>query len=173
MDNYIGKHLLVDCYNCKDDALSSASKILLAATDAAKRIGMDISDTFVNENDEEIIAAAYGVKAHICIHAYPEMSFVAVDIYNFDTDLNPARTMAMIRASFRPERIRATSVKRGNINPDMKPTINSKSTTMHKFKNTGQQVSAAGKKVAKYLSHKRVVNYINRKNGGPDGMGPE
>lgn len=154
MDNYIGKHLLIDCYYCKPEPMESSKELLHILNDAAAKIGMEIHDTFSNNIDDEIIVAAYGPKAHICIHSYPSLDYAAVDIYSFNIDLKPARTMAILRASLHPEKIRATSVKRGNINPDMKPNTKSKSTTMHKFKNTRRQVKNAGQKVANYMRHK-------------------
>ncbi|MEE3451971.1 S-adenosylmethionine decarboxylase [Dialister sp.] len=154
MDNYIGKHLLIDCYNCRSDEISSSENILHVLEDSTEKIGMKINDTFYHEDTDEIIAAAYGIKSHVCIHAYPLIGFAAVDIYSFSTDLIPSRTMAVLRSTLHPEKIRATSVKRGNINPDMKPSIKSKSTALHKFKNTGQQVKNAGQKVANYMRHK-------------------
>ena len=164
MDNYIGKHLLIDCYNCDMDSIESSQTALQALTDAAEKIGMEVKDTFFHESDNELTAAAYGPKSHICIHWYPDLCYAAVDIYSFDMDLKPARTMAVLRASLHPEKIRATSVKRGNIDPDMKPNIKSKSTTLHKFKNTRQQMITAGQKVANYMRHK---------NEKRDTLGPE
>ena len=164
MDNYIGKHLLIDCYNCDSDAMDTSEIIQTALHDAAEKIGMKVNDNFFVEEDDEIIAAAYGPKSHICAHCYPKLGYAAIDIYSFDQDLKPARTMAVIRASLHPEKIRATSVKRGNINPDMKPNIKSKSTTLHKFKNTRNQMKNAGQKVANYMRHK---------NEKRDTLGPE
>lgn len=164
MDNYIGKHLLIDCYNCDSDNMESPRKVQEAIHDVAEKIGMAVNDTFYLDGEEEIIAAAYGPKSHICIHAYPKLGYAAVDIYSFDQDLKPARTMAVLRASLHPEKIRATSVKRGNINPDMKPNIKSKSTTLHKFKNTRNQIKTTGQKVANYMRHK---------NEKRDTLGPE
>ena len=164
MDNYIGKHLLVDCYGCVQEEISSSSVLKAAVNQVAQHIGMAVNDTFFHESEEEITLAAYGEKAHICIHAYPKLGFAAVDIYSFDEDILPAKTMTVLRTSLQPEKIRATSVKRGNINPDMKPRIRSRSTTMHKFKNTSQRVSRAGKKVANYMAHR---------NEKRDTLGPE
>lgn len=164
MDNYIGKHLLIDCYSCSPDTLEDSKTTLQTLSDAAGKIGMEVKDTFFHESEDEITAAAYGPKSHICIHWYPHLAYAAMDIYSFNIDLKPARSMAVLRAALHPEKIRATSVKRGNINPDMKPNIKSKSTTLHKFKNTGQQMKTAGQKVANYMRHK---------NEKRDTLGPE
>ena len=98
MDNYIGKHLLIDCYSCSPDTLEDSKTTLQALSDAAGKIGMEVKDTFFHESEDEIIAAAYGPKSHICIHWYPHLAYAAVDIYSFNIDLNlpkdhPARDM--------------------------------------------------------------------------------
>ncbi len=164
MDNYIGKHLLVDCYGCVQEEITSSKALIAAMNQAAADLGMTVNDTFFHETADEITVASYGEKAHICVHAYPALGYAAVDIYSFDGDIIPARTMAVLRKSLQPEKIRATSVKRGNINPDMKPRIRSRSTAMHKFKNTGKKVSSAGKKVANFMAHR---------NEKRDTLGPE
>lgn len=164
MDNYIGKHLLVDCYGCDGEALSDTAHVITMMSDAADQVGMDIRDTFCYEKDAEITVAAYGNSSHLCIHAYPDMEYAAIDIYSLDIDLKPAKAMTILRKLLHPERIRATSVKRGNINPDMKPATKTKSTTMRKFKTTTRHINAARKKVAHFIRHKKD----NR-----DGLGPE
>ncbi len=164
MDNFIGKHLLVDCYGCIQEEITSSKALLAVMNEAAANLGMAVNDTFFHENEEEITVAAYGDKAHVCIHAYPKLGYAAIDIYSFDTDIAPASTMAVIRSTLEPEKIRATSVKRGNIDPDMKPHIRSRSTAMHKFKNTSLHVSQAGKKVADFMVHR---------NEKRDTLGPE
>lgn len=166
MSDYVGKHLLVDCYGCKREILSSSSEILNTMSDGAAHLGLTIEDTYFHDGEEEITVSAYGHRAHICIHAYPDMGYVAIDIYSFDPDLIPAKTMKVIRALLKPERIRATSVKRGDMNAitDMKPTTESKTTALRKFRNTGNRINKAGKKVARYIVEKREKR---------DGLGPE
>lgn len=57
-----------------------------------------------HESEDEITAAAYGPKSHICIHWYPHLAYAAVDIYSFNIDLKPARSMAVLRAALHPEK---------------------------------------------------------------------
>ncbi len=166
MSNYVGKHLLVDCYGCKMEILSSAHDILQIMSEGAEYLGLEIEDTYLHEGEEEIIAAAYGVKAHVCVHVYPDMGYAAIDIYSFDPGLIPAKTMKIIRSVLKPEKIRATSVKRGDMSAitDMKPRIRSKTTTLRKFRNTGNKINKARKRVVRYMAHK---------NEKRDGWGPE
>ena len=42
MDNYIGKHLLVDCYGCRPSSIDSSPDLLAAMIDAAEKNRNDI-----------------------------------------------------------------------------------------------------------------------------------
>ena len=65
--------------------------------------------------------------------------------------------MPVLREYLQPDKIRATSVKRGNIDTslDLKPKIQSKSTAMRKMKRTGHQLNAAGRKVVHFIQKSR------------------
>lgn len=166
MSDYVGKHLLVDCYGCKKEILSSSAEILNTMANGTAHLGLNVEDTYFHDGEGEITVSAYGSRSHVCIHAYPEMGYVAIDIYSFDPELIPAKTMTAIRTLLKPERIRATSVKRGDISAitDMKPITESKTTTLRKFRNTGKRINKAGKKMARYIVQKREKR---------DGLGPE
>jgi len=166
MDEYAGKHLLVDCYGCREDSVNSSEAVMDALHKAADQIEVELQDTFFVETEEEIICTGVGDRCHICIHAYPKMNYAAADVYSFAAELKPAGAMRVFRKLFKPGRIRATSVKRGNMNahPDMKPNTKSKSTTLHKFRNTGHHINQATKKMANYMRHK---------NEKRDTLGPE
>ena len=98
MSDYVGKHLLVDCYGCKKEILLSSAEILNTMSDSAVYLGLNVEDTYFHDGEEEITVSAYGPRSHICIHAYPDMGYVAIDIYSFDPELIPAKTMKAIRA---------------------------------------------------------------------------
>ncbi len=153
MENYIGRHLLVDCYRCKEGVMESADLLIPVIVAAAEKLSVELYDTFYHEAEREITVAGFGDNAHICIHAYPEENYTAVDIYLFDTDLQPTIAMSVIRDYLQPDKIRATSVKRGNIDTDLdlKPKIHSKSTALRKMRRTGHQINAAGKKVVHFI----------------------
>ena len=58
MDNYIGKHLLVDCYGCRPSSIDSSPDLLAAMIDAAEKIGMTLKENFCHESEDEVIIAA-------------------------------------------------------------------------------------------------------------------
>lgn len=157
MENYIGRHLLIDCYRCREGVIDSADLLIPLINAAAQSLGVELYDTFFHEDDREITVSGFGENCHICIHTYPEPNYAAVDIYLFDTAVQPTLAMAVLRQYLHPDKIRATSVKRGNIDTDLdlKPKIHSKSTAMRKMKRTGHQINAAGKKVVHFIQKSR------------------
>ncbi len=171
MDNYVGKHLLIDCYGCKEETISSPDQLSAAIFDAAGHMDMEIYDTGFHQQNDELTVTAYGEGAQICIHAYPELHYTAIDIYCFFSDITPPMAMSVFRKAFRADKIRATSVKRGNLDahPDMRPKTRSRTTTMRKFKNTGHQISATGKKVFRLLqrNHSADSRHVQKEKPQP------
>lgn len=158
MENYVGRHLLIDCYRCREGVIDSADLLIPLINSAAQSLNIELYDTFYHEDEKEITVSGFGENSHICIHTYPEPNFAAVDIYLFDTTIQPTLAMTVLREYLQPDKIRATSVKRGNIDPDLdlKPKIKSKSTAMRKMKRTGHQINAAGKKVVHFIQKGRA-----------------
>lgn len=157
MENYIGRHLLVDCYRCKEGVIDSADLLIPLMCTAAEKLGIELYDTFYHEGDREITVAGFAENAHLSIHSYPIENYAAVDMYLFDTDVQPTVAMGVLRDYLQPDKIRATSVKRGNIDMDLdlKPKIQSRSTAIRKMKRTGHQLNAAGRKVVHFIRKSR------------------
>ena len=157
MENYIGRHLLIDCYRCEEGVIDTADMLIPLVSAVSERLGIDLYDTFYHEDEKEVTVSGFGEGAHVCIHSYPESNYAAIDIYLFNMDEQPTLAMSTIRDYLSPDKIRATSVKRGNIDTglDLKPKIQSKSTTMRKMKRTGHQINAAGKKVVHFIKRSR------------------
>ena len=160
MSNYIGKHLLIDCYECRKNTMNDLDVIVQCLRNAAKRIGMTIAKEFTQHEDDELTAAVCGDRSYITIHCYPSLDFAAIDVYEFDNDLDPARAMHIFRKQFHPQKLRATSIKRGNIaRKDTIPHSHNKTTTLRKFKKTGKRMVS----VAKFIRHKKGEEEL-----GPD-----
>lgn len=157
MKQYIGKQLLVDCYGCKFDNLINLEQILNTVTEAANHINMEILNTSTFSTEKDLVATVYGEQSYISLRIYPSLDYASIDIYLFNKNLLPSKAMKIFRSTFSPEQIRATTVKRGNFNLplDMKPRTKTKSTTMHKIKNTGKKINTARKKVVSIITLKK------------------
>ena len=49
MSDYVGKHLLVDCYGCKKEILLSSAEILNTMSDSAVYLGLNVEDTYFHD----------------------------------------------------------------------------------------------------------------------------
>ncbi|MCI5836838.1 MAG: S-adenosylmethionine decarboxylase [Veillonellaceae bacterium] len=153
MTQSIGKHILIDCYGCRAARIDSPASLQAAVSEAMAELLSDNYDTHVHAHPEGYSMTAIGMNSHICLHAYPDYDYVAVDVFTFDTLIEATATMKIFRQHFRPDKIRATSVKRGKVEParDMKPKTNSKTTQWRRMKTTGKRIKTTGGKVLKVL----------------------
>ncbi len=159
MKENLGKHLLIDCYGCKNNTISSMSALADIANEAIAIADIEAYDTHVHQTEHELTLTVIGRGSHIFIHSYPDFSYVAIDVFAFNADLNPTTVMKILRQRFRPDKIRATSVRRGKVDtdndPDMKPKTKSKTTTFRRMKSTGQQLKQTGSKMLRVLTAPR------------------
>ena len=158
MNNTLGKHVLIDFYNCK--ATFTEAEDLQPLVERA----FDLVDTPVEgitffHIDDELTCIAVSGNAHICIHAYPTLSYVAVDIYSFNIDLKSA-----LKVNLRSDRIKATSIRRGDFGSirDMRPKRKSKITTARRMKNTGARIKKTSVKMFNILRHPQKVRRSHR-----------
>ena len=163
MTEAMGKHLLVDCYGCRSELIDNFPNLHAAIEKAIYNTQMDVSDTHVHQSEDALVVSAIGIGNQICIHAYPTFHYVAIDVFTFNTDIDPTSMMQIFRSAFRPDKVRATSIKRGKIDTsqDMKPKTKSKTTTMRKVKSTGQQLKKTGGKMWQVIRNKKLNTHID------------
>lgn len=148
MDNTLGRHLLIDLYNCNGD-INSVEYIHSAVSDAFEFIDTPMDDISYHQSEEELIVVAVAVNTHICVHSYPFFAYVAIDIYSFNSDLNLSSTMKVLKAYFQSDRVKATSVRRGDFGSlrDMRPKSKTSITTIRRMKNTGARIKNTGAQI--------------------------
>lgn len=158
MKENLGKHLLIDCYGCRVNSINNTSALTDIANESITIAEIEAYDTHVHQTDSELILTVIGRGSHIFIHSYPDFSYVAIDIFAFNTNVNPTAVMKLLRQRLRPDKIRATSVRRGKVDidnePDMKPKTKSKTTTFRRMKSTGQQLKSTGRKMLRVFTSK-------------------
>ena len=147
MNNTLGKHVLIDFYNCK--ATFTEAEDLQPLVERA----FDLVDTPVE-----------GITFFHIDHAYPPLSYVAVDIYSFNIDLKTSQIMSALKVNLRSDRIKATSIRRGDFGSirDMRPKRKSKITTARRMKNTGARIKKTSVKMFNILRHPQKVRRSHR-----------
>jgi len=88
--NSLGRHLLVEYYDCDVDVLDSVEIIREAMTNAAEMAGATIvSDTFHHFSPYGVSGVVVIAESHLAIHTWPEHKFAAVDLFTCGDDVDP------------------------------------------------------------------------------------
>ena len=88
--NSLGRHLLVEYYDCDVDVLDSVETIREAMTNAAEMAGATIvSDTFHHFSPYGVSGVVVIAESHLAIHTWPEHKFAAVDLFTCGDDVDP------------------------------------------------------------------------------------
>lgn len=155
MNSTLGKHVIIDFYNCSAP-IDTIDCLHEAMNRAFSLGGLSLDDISYHQSDEELIAVAVACNTHICMHAYPELGYVAADIYCFDCDLSPSQIMKVLKSAIGSDRAKATSVRRGDFGSlrDMKPKSKTSITPIRRMKNTGRQLKNTSVKVFHLLKRR-------------------
>ncbi|WP_303059094.1 S-adenosylmethionine decarboxylase family protein [Veillonella magna] len=163
MPDSLGHHLLIDLYACLEDALSSPVIIQESVTNALVAANQEIDEISCQVLDDEVVLLAVSPHCHVAVHAYPHMGYAAVDIYAFAIDVRSALLMKELKQAFGAERVKATSVQRGDFGSerDMKPRKRTSLSPMARvtrtrtsLKKTGTKLKTTGAKVFRVIAKK-------------------
>ena len=153
MSNAIGTHLLIDLYTCLEDVVNSPLIIQESVTNALEAAQQPIDEISCHVLDNEVVLFAVSPHCH-----------VAVDIYTFDLPLQATLIMRVLKQSFGAERVKATSINRGDFGSirDMKPRKKSSLSAMGRVTRTRMSLKKTGSKLLKSTG-KKVFNVIAKK----------
>ncbi|MGC9530111.1 MAG: adenosylmethionine decarboxylase [Candidatus Bipolaricaulaceae bacterium] len=109
----LGRQLVVELWGCERNTNSPEEirKGLQEAVDRAGATGLDINvHTF---NPHGVSGVAVIAESHISIHTWPELSYVALDVFTCGGKTIPEAAVEVFRELFRPQRVDVLEIKRG------------------------------------------------------------
>lgn len=164
MNNTLGKHVLIDFYNCKT-TFQEATELQPLVEQAFAIVQAKVEGIQFYHIEDELTCIAVSGNSHICIHVYPKLAYTAVDIYSFDTDLQPGQMMSSLKGNLKSDLIKATSVRRGDFGSlrDLRPKRKSKITTIRRMKNTGAKLKKTSTRVFNIIRHPKRKRNVNEK----------
>lgn len=113
----LGRHLLVEYYNCDPKILMNIGSIEDILVGAAKKAKAHIVDVvFHTFNPHGISGVVVVEESHLAIHTWPEHGFASVDIYTCGTSVNPWLAYKYILRELRAKHSTAMEMKRGVLN---------------------------------------------------------
>ncbi len=109
---YAGTHLIVDLWGAERlDDLAHIEAALRDSVEAARATLLHIHlHRFTPHNG--ISGVAVLAESHISIHTWPENGYAALDVFMCG-DAEPHKTIEVLRAAFRPDRLAVEEILRG------------------------------------------------------------
>ncbi len=112
--NALGRHLLLELFDCDADAITSLDSVKGALVEAAKRAHATIVDVVFHEfNPFGISGVVVIAESHLSIHTWPEYRYAAVDIFSCGDVLQPEVAASYLVEQFGAERTSVVELSRG------------------------------------------------------------
>lgn len=110
----LGRHILVEFYNCDKGILNNHSLIEKYMNDAAERANATIvKSVFHMFNPWGVSGAVVIQESHLTIHTWPEYGYAAVDLFTCGDEINPWIAFDFLKNKLRAEKSEASEVARG------------------------------------------------------------
>jgi S-adenosylmethionine decarboxylase len=112
--NALGRHLLLELFDCDSDAINNLETVKGTLVEAAKRAQATIVDVVFHEfNPFGISGVVVIAESHLSIHTWPEYRYAAVDIFSCGDTLQPEIAARYLVKEFGAEKTSVVDVQRG------------------------------------------------------------
>src|SRR5919198_2990538 len=123
--NALGRHLLLELFDCDLDAINNVEAVKGALIEAAKRAQATIVDVVFHEfNPFGISGVVVIAESHLSIHTWPEYRYAAVDIFSCGEVLQPEVAANYLVEQFAAERTSIVEMQRGMFLNSSVPIVN-------------------------------------------------
>jgi len=123
--NALGRHLLLELFDCDADAINHLDAVKGALIEAAKRAQATIVDVVFHEfNPFGISGVVVIAESHLSIHTWPEYRYAAVDIFSCGETLQPEVAANYLIEQFGAERASVVEMQRGMFLNSAAPVAN-------------------------------------------------
>ncbi|MCX7970406.1 MAG: S-adenosylmethionine decarboxylase [Negativicutes bacterium] len=145
----IGRHFCIDFYGCQSDRLDNRAELAQLVIAAGGQLAGVCSQPLVHDDGNDSLTAVIFLQDHrLTVNSFPRLGYVAIDIFCLGANPSPQKTISTLKSFFRPEKVRTTSVRRGDFGSerDMKPKIRTKAGPIRRIRETGNKMLSAIKK---------------------------
>ena len=112
----LGRHILVEFYNCNEETMKSPELIEKFMNEAARRANATIvNSVFHHFNPYGVSGAVIISESHLAIHTWPEYKYAAVDLFTCGDMLDPLAAFTLLKMKLKAERFDLKKVFRGSL----------------------------------------------------------
>lgn len=149
----LARQLTVDMYDCKNKDLSNYVDLKESLDVAMNMAGFTPIEVRAQLwNQDEAIVFILLQEGHAVVRTYPELKYVASDIFICQEEGKPEKAVRALRKIMKPEKIRMTYLKRGDFGTvkDVKPRIKIRIAPLRPLRS----IKHKGAKVIKTVAHR-------------------
>jgi S-adenosylmethionine decarboxylase len=112
----LGKHVLVELYDCDYKLLNDINFIKEVMLEAAKKSGATVlGESFHQFSPQGVSGVIIIAESHLTIHTWPEHGYAGADIFTCGTRVKPEKAAEVIIARLKPVTHSIIKMDRGNI----------------------------------------------------------
>jgi S-adenosylmethionine decarboxylase len=110
----LGRHLLLELFDCDPVAINSLDIVKSSMVEAAKRAQATIVDVVFHEfNPFGISGVVVIAESHLAIHTWPEYRYAAVDVFSCGETLQPRVAVDYLLEQLGAARTSVVELQRG------------------------------------------------------------
>ena len=99
--NIVGKHCILELYECDQLKLNDEAFLRTSITTAAKRAGAKLLNLITHRFDPQgVTGLALLAESHISIHTWPENGYAAVDVFTCGNHTMPEKACQILCQEF-------------------------------------------------------------------------
>ncbi len=112
----LGKHILVEFYDCDVKILNNTNLIKECMNKAAIESGAEIvSSNFHNFSPHGVSGVVIIAESHLTIHSWPEYGYAAVDLFTCGDEVDPWKGFEYLKISLKSKKSSTIEMKRGQL----------------------------------------------------------
>ena len=101
----VGKHCILELYDCEPSRLNDEAFIRTTITSAAKGAGATLLNLITHQfQPQGVTGLALLAESHISIHTWPESGYAAVDVFTCGDHTMPEQACAVMRDGLKARR---------------------------------------------------------------------
>ncbi|MGL4634238.1 MAG: adenosylmethionine decarboxylase [Cetobacterium sp.] len=112
----LGRHILIEFYNCDEEILKNPILIKEHMNEAARIANATIVESvFHHFNPYGVSGAVIISESHLAIHTWPEYGYAAVDVFTCGDKIDPWTAFKFLEDVFKSDRSESIEVPRGMV----------------------------------------------------------
>jgi S-adenosylmethionine decarboxylase len=110
----LGRHILVEMYECNFDILNDIGKVEKIMVNAALEAGAEVREAVFHKFSPQGVSGVVVIsESHLAIHTWPELGYAAVDVFTCGETVDPWDACNFLAKMFNAKNIDCKEVKRG------------------------------------------------------------